>query len=437
MNITMVGTGYVGLVTGTCLASLGNNVICVDTDKSKIDMLNKGKMPIFEPGLRDMVELNVKEGRLSFTTSPKEGVEKGDVIFIAVGTPSDEDGHADMRYVHAVAKDIGEYMNGYKVVVDKSTVPVGTADAVKKIIKENQTEKHEFDLVSNPEFLREGVAIKDFMNPDRVVIGCNSAKAEEIMKKIYRGIERTGKPVMFTDIESAEIIKYASNAMLATRISFMNMLAPLCEKMGADIKAVAKGMGLDTRIGPRFLQAGVGYGGSCFPKDVKAILNTLEENGFDAGLLKEVESINDNQKRSVIPKIKTLIPDLKGKKIAIWGLAFKPKTDDMREAPSIVIIDELTKLGAKIRAFDPVAAENAKTIFDKMGIKDIEYAKNPYETLKGCDGLVVVTEWDEFRQLDLKEIKKSLKSPIIIDGRNIYDPKEMADAGFSYVCVGR
>jgi UDPglucose 6-dehydrogenase len=334
VDITMVGTGYVGLVTGTCLASLGNNVICVDIDKEKIEKLNKGIMPIFEPGLRDLVDLNSREGRLSFSSDSKDAIQRSDVIFIAVGTPSGDNGNADLTSVYSVAMDIGRHMDRYKVIVDKSTVPVGTADKVKEKISKAQKEKIEFDMVSNPEFLREGEAIRDFMNPDRIVIGSDSDKAKDMMNKIYKGIERTGKPIIFTDIRSAELIKYASNAMLATRISFMNMLAPLCEKMGGDVKMVARGMGLDARIGPRFLQAGVGYGGSCFPKDVRAMIGTLKDAGLPADILKAVEKVNERQKKSIVPKVKAMLGELKGRKIAVWGLAFKRKTDDMREAPS-------------------------------------------------------------------------------------------------------
>lgn len=432
MKITMIGTGYVGLVTGTCLAGLGNDVICVDIDENKINKLNDGIIPIYEPGLKDLIETNIKEKRISFTTNIQYGIKESDVIFIAVGTPSDDKGNADLSFVCDVAKNIGKYMNKYTVIVDKSTVPVGTSDIVKKIIKENQKIDIEYDLISNPEFLREGEAIKDFMNPDRIVIGYETEKSRKIMEKIYSGIERTGKPIVYTDIKSAELIKYASNAMLATRISFMNMLAPLCEKVNANIKEVSKGLGLDSRIGPRFLQAGVGYGGSCFPKDIKALIKTLEENKCDTDLLNAVENINEIQKKCIIPKIKSVLGNLKGKTIAIWGLAFKPKTDDMREAPSIKIIGELQKLGANIKAFDPITENNAKKI-----LKNIEYGNNPYNTIKDCDALVIVTEWDEFRQLDLELVKSLLKTPIIIDGRNIYDPKEMETYGFKYISIGR
>jgi len=432
MRIAMFGTGYVGLISGTCLANLGNDVTCMDVDEKKISMLKSGKVPIFEPGLKDLVEINAREKRLIFTTDAKEAVEKSDVLFITVGTPPDKQGKADLKYVYEVAKNIGRYMNGYKVVVDKSTVPVGTADKIREMIKKNQRKEYEFDLVANPEFLREGEAIKDFMNPDRVIIGVDNGRAKDILLKLYQGIERTGKPILVTDIKSAELIKYASNAMLALRISFMNQLSELCEKIGADIKMVAKGIGLDSRIGPRFLQAGIGYGGSCFPKDVKALAQTLKEHGCHSELLDAVEAINERQKRHLLPKIKKIFPNLEGKKIAVWGLAFKPKTDDMREAPSITIINELQKLGVQIKAFDPVAVEEAK-----KHLNNVEYGINPYETIKDCDALVVCTEWDEFRALDLQAIKTLLKEPNIIDGRNIYEPTEMKELGFNYFGVGR
>ena len=433
MKITMIGTGYVGSVTGACLADLGHEVVCLDIDKEKIEKFSKGEMPLYEPGLSDLVKRNVRECRLSFTTDKKAAISGADVVFIAVGTPSTKDGSVDLKYVDSAAEDIGKFMNNYLVIVDKSTVPVGTADRVKDIILKSQKTKIPFDLVSNPEFLREGQAIKDFMAPDRIVIGVDDgAKARQIMHDIYKGIERTGKPVLFTDVKSAEMIKYASNAMLATRISFMNEIARICERAGADVKIVAQGIGLDSRIGSRFLQAGVGYGGSCFPKDVKGLIHTGEEYGVNFKLLKAVEEVNEEQKRYIIPKIVKELGDLKGKRIAIWGLAFKAKTDDVREASSLVIISELQKLGAVIKAFDPEAMHVTKNI-----LKNVEYAKNAYEAAEGCDALVVVTEWDEFRGIDLARVKKLLKKPVIFDGRNIYDPKEMRDMGFTYQSIGR
>ncbi len=432
MKITIIGTGYVGLVVGPCLAELGNDVICLDIDQEKIDKLNKGIVPIYEPGLKDVLKRNFKEKRISFTTNVKEAIQKSEVIFIAVGTPSGKDHKADLSFVKQVAKDIGRYMTDYKVIVDKSTVPVGTAEVVTNIIKQNQKEKIDFDVVSNPEFLREGQAINDFMMPDRVVIGVDNGKAKAIMESIYKGIARTNKPIMFTDTKSAEIIKYASNAMLATRISFMNEIGRLCEKSGGDVKDVAKGMGLDSRIGTRFLQAGVGYGGSCFPKDVNALAQTMIHHNVESKILQAVEKVNEEQKKSLLPKIKKLLPDLNGKTIAMWGLAFKPKTDDMREAPSITIIEQLQAEGAKIKAFDPEAEENAKSV-----LNDVVFAPDPYEVIEGADALVIATEWNEFRSLDKNKIKQLLKQPNIIDGRNVYEPKEMKEAGFNYIGVGR
>ncbi len=433
MKICCVGSGYVGLVAGTCLADMGNDVICVDVDENKINNLKKGIVPIYEPGLTDMLDRNAREKRITFTTNIKEGIQKSEVVFIAVGTPPDGNDCANISAVISVAENIGRYINGYKVIVNKSTSPVGTLDKIGKVIKSfRKNPSVKYDLVSNPEFLREGEAIKDFTNPDRIVIGVQSKRAKNTMASIYDGISRTDKPIMFTDIRSAELIKYASNAMLATRISFMNEMAQLCEKVGGDIKAIARGIGLDSRIGPRFLQAGVGYGGSCFPKDVKALIQTMKSNGIEAGILAAVDKVNEEQKRSLIHKIKKLVPTLKGKSIAIWGLAFKPKTDDMRDAPSLVIIDQLQEAGAKVKAFDPEAQKTAKRI-----LKGVTYCNDPYSTVAGCDALVIVTEWNEFRDIDLKKIKQLLKHPNIVDGRNIYEPQEMKKLGFNYLCVGR
>ena len=432
MKISCVGCGYVGLVAGTCLADMGNEVTCCDIDKSKINKLKRGVIPIYEPGLKDMFERNVKGKRLRFSSDMKDTIKKSDVIFITVGTPPGRNHEADLCAVESVAGQIGKNMKSYKLIVNKSTVPVGTAELVKKIVRKNQTEKFEFDVISNPEFLREGEAVKDFTNPDRIVIGTDSEKAEEIMMSIYRGIARADKPVFITDIKSAEMIKYASNAMLATRISFMNEIAQLCEKVGADVKNVAKGVGLDNRIGPRFLQAGMGYGGSCFPKDVKALSELMKQNKVKDKLLSAVNTINEDQRKFIFQKIKKLISPLKGKSIAIWGLAFKPKTDDIREAPSIDIIRELQRSGAKVRAFDPVAKINAKKV-----LKGVTFCSDPYSTVKGCDALLVATEWNEFRTLDFEHVKRLLKQPNIIDGRNIYEPEEMRKAGFNYVGIGR
>jgi UDPglucose 6-dehydrogenase len=431
MKLTIAGTGYVGLVSGTGFANLGNDVICFDIDVAKIDSLSKGIMPIYEPGLEEVYKRNLEAGRLKFTTDAKKGVRESDIIFICVDTPTNEHQEADLSAVEEVARIIGEYMNGYKIVVNKSTVPVGTADLVKKIIKETQRNKVDFDVVSNPEFLREGAAVKDFENPDRIVIGSDSRKAEEVMTSLYRSRARTDKPIMITDIKSAEVIKYASNTMLATRISFMNQLSYLCEKTGADIKEVAKGMGLDNRIGSRFLQAGIGYGGSCFPKDVKSLISTLKQNDCDSDLFEVVNRINEKQKSVVVNKLRSKL-DIKGSTIAVWGISFKPKTDDIREAPSLKIIEELQNMGARIHACDPVAIENAKKV-----LNNVEFFENPYESIRDCDALIVATEWNEFRNLDMRAVKILLKKPIIIDGRNIYDPKEMRDLGFEYEGIGR
>jgi len=431
MKLTIAGTGYVGLVTGTGFANLGNDVLCFDIDRDKIDLLKKSIIPIYEPGLEEIYKRNVEAGRLKFTTDAIKAVRESEIIFICVNTPTNEHQEADLTAVEAVARAIGQHINEYKIVVNKSTVPVGTADRVKNIIKENQNKNIEFDVVSNPEFLREGAAVKDFENPDRIIIGSDSKKAEEIMTSLYRSRARTDRPIMITDIKSAEIIKYASNAMLATRISFMNQLSYLCEKTGADIKQISRGMGLDNRIGPRFLQAGIGYGGSCFPKDVKALISTLKQNDCSFDLFEAVNRINESQKSMVVNKLKSIL-DVKDTTIAVWGISFKPKTDDIREAPSLKIIEELQNLGAKVHACDPIAIENAKNV-----LKNVKFFQNPYETIRDCDALIVATEWNEFRNLDMRAVKILLKNPIIIDGRNIYDPKEMKELGFIYIGIGR
>ena len=419
------------MVTGTGFANLGNDVICFDIDRAKIDSLADGVIPIYEPGLEELYKQNLNTGRLKFITDVKKAVRESEIIFICVNTPTNEHKEADLTAVKEVAKSIGKYMDDYKIVVNKSTVPVGTADLVKKIVEENQQKKIEFDVVSNPEFLREGAAVKDFENPDRIVIGTESKKAEEMMTSLYRSRARTDRPIMITGIRSAEIIKYASNAMLATRISFMNQLSYLCENTGANIKEVARGMGLDGRIGSRFLQAGVGYGGSCFPKDVKALISTLKQFDCDADLFEAVNRINEKQKSVVVKKLKSVL-EIKDSTIAVWGISFKPKTDDIREAPALKIIEELQNMGAKIHACDPVAIENAKKV-----LNDVKFFENPYETIRDCDALIVVTEWNEFRNLDMRAVKILLKNPIIIDGRNIYDPKELRDLGFKYMGIGR
>ncbi len=432
MKIAMIGVGYVGLVTGTCLSNLGNSVICMDIDASKIQRLSKGELPFYEPGLRDLVEINSREGRLKFTTDMKLAVQSSDVLFIAVNTPSSDSGEANLAYVFAAAKSIAQNMNSYKVVVVKSTVPVGTCALIEQMIGQHQVTKMAFDVVSNPEFLREGEAIHDFMLPDRVIIGAQTESAKKILLDIYKPIERTGRPILITDIRTSELIKYVSNAMLATRISFMNEISRLCEKVGADVKVVARGIGLDDRIGPRFLQAGAGYGGSCFPKDVKALISMLNQQGCRADVLAAVDKVNENQKSYVAKKVKLLLGSLAGKKIAVWGLAFKPKTDDMREAASIVLINDLQKEGAQVVAFDPVAKENAMKL-----IPGLVCASNPYEAVKGADCLVVITEWDEFRELDRDLVKSAMREPNIVDARNIYEPFQMKQFGFNYVGMGR
>ena len=432
MKISFFGTGYVGLVTGTCFADLGNDVICVDVDSQKIEELNDGKIPIYEPGLKELVERNVEKGRLIFTTDSEKGVKESNIIFICVGTPQKQNGQADMKYVIEVAKTIGKNLNDYKVIVDKSTVPVGTAEKVSREIKKNLKKKIEFDVVSNPEFLKEGAAIKDFQNPDRIVIGVETEKAKKIMQELYGSIARITRPIVFMDTKSAELTKYASNAMLATRISFMNELSYLCENVGADVKNVAKGMGLDTRIGPKFLSAGIGYGGSCFPKDVRALAYMLESFDVNTNIIRAVDYVNERQKKSVVPRLKKYIPNLDGKKIAIWGLSFKPKTDDIREGPALTVISQLQDEYAKISVYDPEAIENAKKI-----LKNVDYCKTSYDAVKGVDALVVLTEWDEFRAVDLEKVRNLMKGDVIFDGRNIFNPKKVREIGFKYISIGR
>src|SRR3989344_2028878 len=434
MRITCMGCGYVGLVCGVCLAELGNEVTCIDIDNNKINNLKKGTMPIYEPGLKDLMDRNMAENRLSFSTNASEAIQSSEVVFSAVGTPSGENHKADLSAVFSVARAFAENLNGYKVFVTKSTVPVGTNERVKKIVMESRKFNQDFDVVSNPEFLREGEAVNDFLIPDRIVIGCENGKAKAIMESIYKGIARTDHPILFTDIKSAEMIKYASNAMLATRISFMNEVARLCERAGADVKLVAQGMGLDKRIGTRFLQAGIGYGGSCFPKDVQAFIATAAEHGVPFQILDAVESVNEMQKQSILPRLKQLVPQLEGATIALWGLAFKPKTDDMREAPAIVIIRQLLQEGAHIRAFDPEAAANTKKMFPNT---QIHYAKDPYDACQGADAVILVTEWNEFRALDLAKVRSLMAQPNMVDGRNVFDPLDMKKAGFRYVGIGR
>lgn len=436
MKIAIVGTGYVGLVTGTCFSEVGVDVTCVDIDQKKIDNLNKGILPIYEPGLEEMVDRNVKKNRLHFSTSLKDSIQNVEVVFIAVGTPPDEDGSADLKYVLGVASSIGEHMNHPLVVVTKSTVPVTTAEKVRKAVQsslDKRGAKIDFYVASNPEFLKEGAAIEDFMKPDRIVVGTDRKEAEEIMRKLYKPFLMNGHPIIMMDIPSAEMTKYAANAMLATKISFMNDVANLCEIMGADVNMVRKGIGSDTRIGTKFIYPGVGYGGSCFPKDVKALIKTAKENGYNMRILNSVEDVNEAQKEVLFNKVKSHFNgNLKGKKFALWGLSFKPKTDDMREAPSLVIIEKLLKEGASVIAYDPVAMHEAQRI---LGDK-ISYSTEMYATLDGADALLIITEWPEFRVPDFDELNKRLKNKVMFDGRNIFDPVDMKNNGYSYYCIG-
>ena len=437
MNIAIVGTGYVGLVTGTCFAETGVDVTCVDVNTEKIANLQKGIIPIYEPGLEDMVERNVKAGRLHFSTSLESCLDEVQIVFSAVGTPPDEDGSADLRYVLEVARTIGRHINKYTLVVTKSTVPVGTARKVKAAIQEELDKRGvsvEFDVASNPEFLKEGNAIKDFMSPDRVVVGVESERAKKLMTRLYKPFMLVNFRVIFMDIPSAEMTKYAANSMLATRISFMNDIANLCELVGADVNMVRDGIGSDSRIGRKFLYAGCGYGGSCFPKDVKALIKTAEQNGYDMQVLKAVENVNEAQKELLFKKLsKHYQGDLKGKTIAVWGLAFKPGTDDMREAPSLVLIEKLEQAGCQVRAYDPVAMTEAKR---RIG-DGIYYAKDVYDTLLDADALVLLTEWKEFRMPNWQVIRKVMRQPVVLDGRNIFDAAELEEAGFTYYCIGK
>lgn len=436
MKIVVVGTGYVGLVTGTCFAEVGVDVICVDIDQRKIENLKKGIMPIYEPGLEEMVLRNVEKERLHFSTNLSESIVDADVAFIAVGTPPGEDGSADLKYVLAVADEIGRSMNNYLVVVTKSTVPVGTAKKVRAKVAEaleGRGSDLTYDVASNPEFLKEGAAIDDFLKPDRIVIGVESEKAEEIMRRLYKPFLLNGHPIIFMDVPSAEMTKYAANSMLATKISFMNDVANLCEIVGADVNMVRKGIGSDARIGNKFIYPGAGYGGSCFPKDVKALIKTALEKGYNMRILQSVEDVNDDQKMVMFNKVmKHFNGDIKGKTFAMWGLSFKPKTDDMREAPSLVIIEKLLEQGAKVKAYDPVAMKEAKHMIGDT----IEYANDPDEALIDADGLILITEWPEFRIPNFKVMAKLLKNNVIFDGRNIYDAQEMNELGFAYYGIG-
>lgn len=439
MKITVVGTGYVGLVTGACLAEMGNDVLCLDVDPNKIRILKEGGIPIHEPGLDLVVARNVQAGRLAFTTDVEHAVAHGTVQFIAVGTPPDEDGSADLQYVVAAARNIGRLMTDYKVVIDKSTVPVGTADKVRAAIADELAKRKfsiEFSVVSNPEFLKEGAAVDDFMRPDRIIIGADDERAILLMRSLYAPFQRNHERLLVMDVRSAELTKYAANAMLATRISFMNELALLAEKLGADIEHVRRGIGSDPRIGYDFLYAGCGYGGSCFPKDVKALIKTAASVGQDLKVLTAVEEANDAQKLVLVDKIvKRYGPDLSGRRFAVWGLAFKPNTDDMREATSRVVLAELFKRGASVTAYDPVAMDEARRIFGDE--PRLRYASNPPEALQGADALVIVTEWKEFRSPDFARIRQDLKDPVVFDGRNLYEPGLVAAAGLDYQPIGR
>lgn len=437
MKITVVGTGYVGLVSGTCFAETGVDVVCVDIDQRKIDMLNNGQIPIYEPGLEDIYKKNVEKGRLTFSNNLAESIKDADVAFIAVGTPPDEDGSADLKYVLGVAREIGKNMDHYMVVVTKSTVPVGTSVKVKSAILEELKKRNEdipFDVASNPEFLKEGSAVDDFLRPDRIVVGTESEAAKKVMNRLYKPFVLNGHPILFMDITSSEMTKYAANSMLATKISFINDIANLCEIVGADVDAVRRGIGSDPRIGNKFIYPGTGYGGSCFPKDVQALVRTADEKGYSLDILKAVEAVNYRQKAVLFSKIFNHFKgDLKGKKIAVWGLAFKPKTDDMREAPSLVIIEKLLEAGATVVAYDPVAMHEAQRILGDR----ISYSKDEYGACIDADALVLVTEWSEFRAPDFRVLQKLLKNKLIFDGRNIYDPSELAELGFSYYAIGR
>jgi UDPglucose 6-dehydrogenase len=436
MKVAVIGTGYVGLVTGTCFSEVGVDVTCVDIDQKKIENLNKGILPIYEPGLEEMVLKNSEKKRLHFSTSLKDSIQGAEVVFIAVGTPPDEDGSADLKYVLGVAASIGEHMTNPLVIVTKSTVPVGTSIKVKKAVQDaldKRSAKVDFYVASNPEFLKEGAAIEDFMKPDRIVVGTDRAEAEEIMRKLYKPFLMNGHPIIFMDIPSAEMTKYAANAMLATKISFMNDVANLCEIMGADVNMVRKGIGSDGRIGHKFIYPGVGYGGSCFPKDVKALIKTAKENKYTMRILNAVEEVNDAQKEVLFNKVRTHYNnDLKGKTFALWGLSFKPKTDDMREAPSLVIIEKLLKAGASVVAYDPVAMHEAQRILGDT----ISYCTDMYDTLNKADALLVVTEWPEFRVPDFDEVNKRLNKKILFDGRNIFDAGDMKKLGYDYYCIG-
>jgi UDPglucose 6-dehydrogenase len=431
MRIAVVGTGYVGLVAGACLAENGNEVICVDKDAAKVRVLQRGRIPIYEPGLEEMVRRNHSEKRLTFTTALARGVRNSQIIFIAVGTPTGEDGSADLQHVLGVARELAQAMNGYKVIVNKSTVPVGTSGKVREIIRRETT--HPFSVVSNPEFLKQGAAIDDFMKPDRVVIGAEDPRAAELMRELYAPFTRTGAPIMMMDCASAELCKYAANAMLATRISFMNEISNVCEAVNANVDAVRLAVASDRRIGPSFLFPGVGYGGSCFPKDVKALLRFASDRDYDFRILRAVEAVNDNQKLRLLSKMQKHFGSLKGKRLAVWGLAFKPRTDDMREAPAVPLIHGMLAAGATVHVYDPEAMDVAREIFGSK----VHYADNNYAVLSGADALALVTEWNEFREPDYARMRKMMRTPVIFDGRNIYNPETVRAQGFTYFSMGR
>jgi UDPglucose 6-dehydrogenase len=433
MHIGILGTGYVGLVSGACFSEFGIHVTCADKDEAKIKLLNKGKVPFYEPGLDELVEKNVKKGRLSFTTDVADAVSSSLVVFIAVGTPPKSDGTCDLCYIEDAAKDIAKSIDSYKVIVTKSTVPVGTGKKIKRIIRENLKEKLDFDVASNPEFLREGSAIEDFMRPNRVIIGSDSPQATAILKDLYRPLYLIETPFVLADIETAELIKYAANAFLATKISYINEMAQLCEKIGADVHLVAKGIGLDGRIGPKFLHPGPGFGGSCFPKDTRAILGIAREHGLDFKIVNATVEVNEAQKEFMLSKVKSALNPLKGKTVGVLGLAFKPNTDDIRESPALYIIDSLVKEGAKVKAYDPAAMQAAKKVLPAK----VQFTKDAYETAEGGDALVICTEWNEFRNLDPDKFLELLKQPYFFDLRNIYEPAKMRKAGFKYYSVGR
>jgi len=439
MKVTVIGTGYVGLVTGTCLADVGNHVLCIDNDQGKIDALLAGRIPIYEPGLEALVHANVRHGRLEFSTDLARGVDFGQVLMIAVGTPPDEDGSADLKHVLAVASGIGRTINDYRVVLTKSTVPVGTADKVRAAIDEQlaaRGSKVPFSVASNPEFLKEGAAIEDFMKPDRIVVGAEDERARETLRSLYAPFNRNHQRMIFMDIRSAELTKYAANALLATKISFMNEVAGLAERLGADIESVRQGIGSDPRIGYHFIYPGCGYGGSCFPKDVQALFRTAEQQGYHARILESVEAVNRSQKQVLIDKVvEQFGEDLSGRRFAVWGLSFKPNTDDMREAPSRVIMEGLWARGATVVAYDPVAMDECRRIYGERA--DLEYAADPYDALQGADGLLLVTEWKEFRSLDVDEMNRRMRGRHVFDGRNAFDPATLREAGFTYRGIGR